>query len=89
MSDDDAKGPGPTSLSVTGALKAVTRTPVEVLEPAFIVGEVKLADGTVLKLRILVNTAYRLEGLTDEAGRPAYQLESLVIPSVVKWEAKP
>ena len=87
MSDDDsAKEPG--SPSVTGTLRAVKRTPVEVLEPSSVVGEVKLADGTTLKLRVLVNSAYRLEGLTDEAGRPAYQLESMLIPSVVKWEPK-
>ena len=85
MVDDDAKAasapPGPPSFPV--ALAGIPRVQVEVNEPAFISGEVRLSDGTTLKIRVIIVRANRLEGILDEGGQPVYQVDSVIIPSVV------
>jgi len=84
MGDEDTKG-RPSLQQLIGSLP---KTPVDVVEPAMVVGEVRLGDGTILKVRVIIQGALRVEGLRDEAGQPVYQVASLVIPTVTKSGAQ-
>lgn len=82
---DERKASKPPAPSLSDALAALPRAPVDVLEPSMVVGEVRLADGTLLAIRVIVHDVMRVEGLRDETGRPVYQVQSVVIPTVKKW----
>jgi hypothetical protein len=38
--------------------------------------EIKLDDGAVLRLKVVVSNVYRLEGRTDQQGYPVYAVKS-------------
>jgi hypothetical protein len=65
----------------------VTLKNVDVQEPAMFTGEVSLADGTVLRLRVVVNGVQRLDGIKDPTGLPMYMVNTVVIPSVKETKA--
>ena len=44
--------------------------------------EVKLEDGTILKVKVTAIEAFRLDGQWDDAGNPMYSLKSQTIVTV-------
>jgi hypothetical protein len=60
--------------------------PVEVKSGEIISGDVELEDGTKLRLNIVVSQVNKIVGVTGAGGRPLYQIETQVVPSIKEWK---
>jgi len=44
--------------------------------------EYQLMDGTVIKMKLVVSEIFRIEGVYDNEGNPAYQIKSTNLPVI-------
>jgi hypothetical protein len=51
--------------------------------------EIKLADGAVLRIKLIVGAVYRIEGKTDPDGNPMYAVKSTNHMVIVSGPSKP
>ncbi len=89
MSEDNTfkpQGLAPLLAAFQAAASPQAMEPVEVVEPAMIYGDVELADGTVLRLRVIVSHVSKLLVLKGPGGRPMYSVEAHVVPAVKSWK---
>ena len=49
--------------------------------------EYQLMDGTVIKMKLVVSEIFRIEGVYDNEGNPAYQIKSANLPVVKSPDA--
>jgi len=49
--------------------------------------EYQLMDGTVIKMKLVVSEIFRVEGVYDKEGNPAYQIKSTNLPVVKSPDA--
>ena len=49
--------------------------------------EYQLMDGTVIKMKLVVSQIFRIEGVYDNEGNPAYQIKSTNLPMVKSPDA--
>lgn len=44
--------------------------------------EYQLMDGSVIKMKLVVSTIFRVDGIYDNEGNPAYYIKSTTVPFV-------
>ncbi len=49
--------------------------------------EYQLMDGTVIKMKLVVSEIFRIDGVYDKEGTPAYQIKSTNLPVVKSPDA--
>lgn len=49
--------------------------------------EYQLMDGTTIKMKLVVSEIFRIEGVYDDEGNPAYQIKSTNLPVVKSPDA--
>ena len=49
--------------------------------------EYQLMDGTVIKMKLVVSQIFKIEGVYDSEGNPAYQIKSTNLPMVKSPDA--
>jgi hypothetical protein len=49
--------------------------------------EYQLMDGTVIKMKLVVSEIFRIEGVYDSEGNPAYRIKSANLPVVKSPDA--
>jgi hypothetical protein len=64
---------------------AAEQVPVEVTRGDVIAGDVELADGTKLRVRVVVSQVSKMVNVKGPGGRPLYVIETSVVPTVKEW----
>ena len=49
--------------------------------------EYQLMDGTVVKMKLVVSQIFRIDGMYDNEGNPAYQIKSMNVVAVTAPDA--
>jgi len=49
--------------------------------------EYQLMDGSVIKMKLVVSTIFRVDGMYDDEGNPLYQIKSTNVPFVKSPDA--
>lgn len=64
---------------------AAAQVPVAVTSGEVIAGDVELADGTKLRVRVVIAQVSKMVGMTGPGARPLYVIETTVVPTVKEW----
>ena len=72
----------PTAEEIENAPRAA----VSIVGDPVLRGDITLSDGTTLHIILVTPSVGRLEGVTDAAGRPLYEVNSQVVTAVKEWK---
>lgn len=65
--------------------KLVEGTLIDINESTERFSDVKLADGTLLRVRTVVQEVVRFDSLWTDAGEPMYSVKSATMPTVIEF----
>ncbi len=82
---DDERGRRPSQPSAE-VLANLPRTAVTIVGAPLIQGEIKLSDGTILNVMVVIPGVTRVDGIKQGNGSPVYELQSQVVMGVKHFE---